>query len=1440
MSDKNKKASGRPWSTLRTPPRLSKSLTQDEDVSLDTIRKEDRNEHRLFTSLIQVEDVSQDTIRKEDRISVENTTRESLRNTVEDTTGIPLSNSNEDPRTVKKDLEEKTSEILLATEVGRGIYVENTTRTPSGLRDQEENTSNIIVNHKKEQEKNPMKNRVGARNPEIDTPRIPLNIVEEGQKDPRISTSPATSTPGASPIGSTLGELRYSELQSSEESVIESSITKDESKREEENEDLVIIKMISTSLAENSEVEEEDPTTNIHSEDDSEWETTLGETTLKEGEVKSCIAKRTRSQTEHVRKLNLSQLLETYHISMTESFEVIENNAMDSLKLPKYGLEGTEWEDRKKWCGNLNTLNKSLDKASRIKGTQKQEEIMKIYKKKTAEVAKENEEMKNTYEDATISTEEEEKKAKSVTFMVEEPKYTSAMEEVIKALETLVGLNLNNAPINNIENIIKIILSICIDYSAQVQATQETMRTMAKLIRELLINRYRVELMNEEIRKIEKEKEAAVKEVQNFKLFNKALMDVTHSVMDVEKNENRNIVEELAGCRAQITELERTAVEREVKYTNAYSRKEFYKEKTDGLVIEVAELKERIKKEANERQTTYTEMEGLLNGYESMKERADKVERIMIELKTSHETDIKNIKENQAAQEEREKRRKQELEKKVIDQGVELRKVRNEYNKLLRTRDDEIKEANKKIKEDKITLDEQEKANGSLWDLIDNQREEMETISDELESYKDYNLLFGEKNTKIIYDPENPLERFRIKNKTKTKTTEERDEGMGSEINTTTDVSNADFQSSTAGVLGDTDGCMDTTVETQTTIQRGSKRKKEEMAGAEKMSEKERIIESSEESCSTFISEDEKEPSKKKKLSKNKTDNRKITQKELDKRMVEIKEEHLRQLEEQKKKNEENIETLKREMEMRSRKDIESLRQSIINEGIEQYKQKPEEVGREEPVEGTMEVEVVQDPLVTSQEREVTGQTTQEREVTGQTITHTQPQNSGLGRQTSATQDSVKQGQAVLLWSDPSTQDRDEGNLNLNSDQTRPMGENTLTQNRAKGRPYVEKVTEENRHRVSKEHKGMLLNLDGTLTMTPQYCTWALNSSIQIQEMYDTMPEFPPEITNRDHPDRTRLHLVWSHEGEWIPIPYDKYDEGPNYRDSRIARLERYIDIDGKIRRAVSYGEEEAKLNVWFDLDDIKAAFPNWQIPTPSLYYNGKRFNPNMRRKGADNPGTQPNPQPRDQSDKDIQGRKGKYQANKNRGYKGRQYRENTQEYQNWDRQQRAGTSTQKRNHNREQESWNDYKMVPEEGSGSRPKDHHSRDQSWDQRQSQNRQYSGPSENYQRDSEERRRDRGSQSQEYDFRESQQGYQTKEYEERRRYREDSRNRQGDRRQREKSMSPRRQRNRSPSPLSSGRGRGGGQRERNNETWSNNDGGRGRDQDRRGNDAGYGGS
>ena len=1421
MSDKSKRAPGSPWSTPRTPLKIPKSLTQDEDVS-------------------------QDTIRKNDRISVEDTTRVSLRNSVEDTTRISLSHNDEDPRALIKDLEEDTSGIPLVTEVGRRNLVEDTTRIPSGLRDLEGNTSSIPLNHKKEEQKTPMKNRVGTRNLEEDTPRIPLDLLEEGQKDPRLSTSPATSTPGASPAGSTSGELRDSELQSSEESVIESSITKEESKKEEENDDTLIIKMISTSLAENSEVEEES-----HNAEDTSWETTLEESTLQDGEIKSCVAQRTRSQTELLRKLNLSQLLEACPISLNESFEVIGTIAVDSLNLPRNEIDGTEWEDRKEWCGNLHTLNISLDKASKIRGTQKQEEMTRIYKRKTAEVARENEEMKHTYEDAADSLEEEKKKVKSVTFLVEEPKYATALEEVIKALETLVGLNLSNAPIRNIENIIKIILSICIDYSAQVQATQETMRTMAKLIRELIINRYRVELMNEEIKKIEGEKQAAIKEVENFKKYNKALREVTDSVMDVEKNENRDIVVEIAECRAQITELESNAKEREEKYTNAYTRKEHYKTRTEDLEKELAKLEEKMKKEketeANEKQTRNTEMQGLMDGYESMKEGAFRMEEEMGELRVSHKAEIANIMENQAIQSEMENGRRLEAEKKMIDQEAEVKRVRSEYNKKLRAKDSEIKEAKKKKEEDKDTLDEQEKMNKSLWDMIDAQKEEIELKDLEIDAFRYYNLLFGEKDNKVIFDPENPRKRF--KPRTEVKTTEDKDDGMGSELNNTTDVSNVDLQSSTAGVLGDTDGCMDTTlgqdnttIETQTPNQRGSKRKKVEMVGAGKVDErdKEKPEESSEESCSTYVSEDEKEPNKKKKVNKNRTNNRGITQRELDRKMEEIKKEHHRQLKEQEKKNEESMEALKKEMELKSSQDIESLRQSLSTEGMEVQRQKPEEAGREEPMEGTIEQEEVQDPKISSQERETIDQTN----------TQTQSQNSDLGAQTPVTQNSGKQGQATPVLGDPSTQNREEGNLN--SAQATPVYGDPSTQNREKGKPYIVSITEENRNRVSKDHRGMLLNLDGTLTMTPQYWTWSLNSNIQLQNMLETMPEFPAEITNKDHPEATILHLIWTHEGEWVVVPYDKLDVGPEYKDSRIARIEKYIDLEGKIRRAVSYGEEEAKLNVWFNIEDIKTAFPNWLIPTPSPFYNGRRFNPSLRRhaKGVGNPGPNPNPQPRDQSAKDIQGRKGKYQAPKNKGYKGNQPRENTQTYQDWDRQQRAGTSAPKKNQHWEQDSWSDYKQVTEGGKGARPKEYQSRDQSWDQswdqqqthtqRQSQQRQHSGPVENYQRDSEERRRDRGSQSQGYDYREPQQGYQTKEYEERRRYREVSRDRQGDRRQRERSMSPRRQRNRSPSPVSSGRGRGGGQRERSNSTWSDNDGGRGRGYDRRGNDAGYGGS
>merc|ERR1711874_291392 len=49
-------------------------------------------------------------------------------------------------------------------------------------------------------------------------------------------------------------------------------------------------------------------------------------------------------------------------------------------------------------------------------------------------------------------------------------------------------------------------------------------------------------------------------------------------------------------------------------------------------------------------------------------------------------------------------------------------------------------------------------------------------------------------------------------------------------------------------------------------------------------------------------------------------------------------------------------------------------------------------------------------------------------------------------------------------------------------------------------------------------------------------------------------------------------------------------------------------DEDGIIRKAVCYEKIDTKLNIWYRFGDIQRFYPNWDIPKPSLFYNGKRW----------------------------------------------------------------------------------------------------------------------------------------------------------------------------------------------------------------------------------------
>ena len=162
----------------------------------------------------------------------------------------------------------------------------------------------------------------------------------------------------------------------------------------------------------------------------------------------------------------------------------------------------------------------------------------------------------------------------------------------------------------------------------------------------------------------------------------------------------------------------------------------------------------------------------------------------------------------------------------------------------------------------------------------------------------------------------------------------------------------------------------------------------------------------------------------------------------------------------------------------------------------------------------------------------------------------------------------------------------------------------------------------------------------------------------------------PPFINERYHPEPTWLKLNWSHLGEWVKIPVSNKDKGPEYRDARLGRIKVYVDIEGRIRRALSYGEEAETLETWFNLEDVKDAFPHWVIPKPCPYYNTRRFNPaSIRKELLNNKNVV---RPGDQSGRDIQGKRVQQPTrgrNRTRGYGSYQDRDRDAAYKEWDRQ---------------------------------------------------------------------------------------------------------------------------------------------------------------------------
>ena len=253
----------------------------------------------------------------------------------------------------------------------------------------------------------------------------------------------------------------------------------------------------------------------------------------------------------------------------------------------------------------------------------------------------------------------------------------------------------------------------------------------------------------------------------------------------------------------------------------------------------------------------------------------------------------------------------------------------------------------------------------------------------------------------------------------------------------------------------------------------------------------------------------------------------------------------------------------------------------------------------------------------------------------------------------------------------------------------------------AKTLPPMEKgvivvnITEENEDKISYMYNGMIVNENGTLSHTPMSETWAKNRNYQLVKKYETTQKKPEYLDSiPGHPVPANYDLKWSHEGRWHDVPLKIEGNGEVGTGTRMGRVEPFIDRDGTIKMAISYGSNKETLKTWYNLEEVKRVFPNWVIPDHPRYYNSKSFNPTIRRDLGEKQKKNKTP-PGDQSNSDIQGGRGRGRGRGVGGYsrgayqpqnRGRGKATYEEEYKDWDATQTAGPSKGKKS--QEDETW--------------------------------------------------------------------------------------------------------------------------------------------------------
>ena len=296
---------------------------------------------------------------------------------------------------------------------------------------------------------------------------------------------------------------------------------------------------------------------------------------------KSCIAKRTRSQTELMRKNaldtiehNISELGkmkgEVSASEIDESWDFVPNQAKDSMHLHKEG------ED----TGIHSIYNKIKKIEEGVHSLSAMEEETKTKKG-----------VSWSNKDTTIG----ELQPAERTFIVSDPRYGSKLGKVTEALDSLLNMKLSLENIEQMEIMVKIILALCIEFSIKTQGIQEDMIELEDHIKELKGAKEAAEKNKVEI---EKQKEEIL--ILTISLEDTKELLTNYKDLAIERAESSNelrLIDETADLRIRLKRETERAKRCELRYSGVECRKNYHKEQCRKLKAESKAEKKVMKEE---------------------------------------------------------------------------------------------------------------------------------------------------------------------------------------------------------------------------------------------------------------------------------------------------------------------------------------------------------------------------------------------------------------------------------------------------------------------------------------------------------------------------------------------------------------------------------------------------------------------------------------------------------------------------------------------------------------------------------------------------------------------------------------------------------------------------------------------------------------------------